>query len=695
MQRRSATFVALFVFLGGSFFIYWAALSFGFLNFDDTYYVRDNPHLAGGFSWTAVRWAFEANLFSGDRAAEYWMPLTLLSRLLDAELFGANGGLHHAQNILFHGLNAWLVYVVVAKLTGAFVRSALVGALFLVHPINAEVVCWIALRKDVLAGTASLLTIFLYARYVQKQSVWRYAATLGAFGLAILCKPSVVALPLILVLLDWWPLGRFRRAADAGPGLRSMRPLLVVLLEKLPFLIMGLVATLVTYVGQRDLGLVAVAESRNLSIDLGRTAVGYLDYFRRAFLLDSFCALYPTRPWSAIPKADIWSAIFLLGVTTAGAGWLALRNYRPTLMGWLWFLGLLLPVSGLFQFGRQATADRYMYLPIIGLLIMFVWTLADLLARHQADKSTPSPAWSGAILTTLSLVMLGVLARESRTQSLTWRNDLTLWEQAMVVEPDNAVAFNNFGSGLALGGFYKQAETYRRAALKIAPNSIEQLGNLGRAMAQHGNAGAAVPLLERAVQADPEDTEHHRWLIVALRRSGQLAKADQASSRYEQYRGRVFLALALEYLKHGDTEQARAQFSLAKSAQLRAERFSGGKLELWPATKWLPSARDWLVRIPSNEMSAYDRLMLQGYIAYLAGEPNSAARWFGLATDQHFQKAEPHWRKAACLTELGQNDAAALEVAAARGSREPFSDGESDWDGLMGKRDPEDKAGNR
>ena len=211
----------------------------------------------------------------------------------------------------------------------------------------------------------------------------------------------------------------------------------------------------------------------------------------------------------------------------------------------------------------------------------------------------------------------------------------SLWRQADGGGTrDNAVAFNNFGSGLTLEGAYKVAETYRRASLKIAPNSIEQIGNLGRAMAQYA-ATPPPPCLcwREAVQAEAENMEFHRWLIVALRRSGQLEKAKLANGRYEQFRGRVFLSLALDYLQRGETEQARAQFSLASTAQLRAGKYAGADLELWPVAKWLPSARDWLVRIPSAGLPAYDRLVLQGYVAYLAGEPKSAARWFGLASD--------------------------------------------------------------
>src|SRR5471032_2239316 len=340
---RSALLIALFVFVGGSLALYWNALSFEFLNYDDAFYVRDNPHLNAGFSWKSVRWALETNLLRGDRSAEYWMPLTMLSRLVDGELFGANGGLHHLQNILFHGLNAWLLFLVLADLTGALGRSLLAGALFLVHPINAEVVCWIALRKDVLAGAVSLLTIFMYVRFVRKPTLLRYLGALGVFGGAILCKPSVVALPLALLLLDWWPLNRLRFRAPDNSGGRTFSPVLIVLAEKLPFLILALVASLVTFVGQRDLGLAAVRGDHAFSVDFGRTAAGYLDYVRRVFLVDPFCVLYPMRPWDAISRSDLWNAgVFVVGITL-GTVLLALRRYRPPLMGWLWFVGLLLP----------------------------------------------------------------------------------------------------------------------------------------------------------------------------------------------------------------------------------------------------------------------------------------------------------------------------------------------------------------
>ncbi len=683
-HRRSATLVALFLFVGGSFAIYANALSFDFLNFDDSFYVRDNAHLNGGFSWDAVRWALEANLLRGDRSAEYWMPITMFSRLVDAEFFGASGGLHHLQNILFHGLNAWLLFVILADLTGAFRRSTLVAALFLVHPINAEVVCWIALRKDVLAGTASLLTIFMYVRYVRRPTLPRYLAALAAFGGAFLCKPSVVSLPLALLLLDWWPLNRLRVGSADGAGGRSMVPALSVLAEKLPFLILALVASLVTFVGQRDLGLAGIRGDHALWVDLGRTAVGYLDYVRRAVLLEPFCALYPMRPWDAISRSDLWQAAILLFSVTLGSAWLAVRKYRPALMGWTWFIGLLLPVSGLVQFGRQATADRYMYLPLIGLLIFFVWLCGDLVAFRGTAKSAPVARWRSVTVSAFALMLVGFLSLLSRAQSLTWRNDSALWTQAMAVEPDSEVAFNNFGSALTLAGEHKASETYRRAALKIAPDSVEQIGNLGKSMARYGNAAGAAVLLERAIHLDPLDMENHRWLAIALRRAGRLADADAATGRYEQIRGRAFLGTGLTYLKQGETDLAKAQFSSASTALLRARRFAKSDRELVPAARWLPSARDWLVRIPTTVLSGDDRTMLQGYISYLAGDVGSAARWFGIVATRQQRLAEPRWWLAICLDELGQTEAANREATAARECPVPFEEGANDWSFLHG-----------
>jgi protein O-mannosyl-transferase len=683
---KRVTLLALLAFLAGGLALYWNALSFEFLNYDDAFYVRDNPHLSAGFSWKSVRWALETNLLRGDRSAEYWMPLTMFSRLVDAELFGTNGGLHHLQNILFHALNAWLIFLVLADLTGALGRSALVAALFLVHPINAEVVSWIALRKDVLAGTFSLLTIFMYVRFVRKPTLLRYLGALGVFGGAILCKPSVVALPLALLLIDWWPLNRLRLRAPDNVGRRKFLSVLVVLAEKLPFLILALVASLVTFVGQRDLGLAAIRGDQAYSVEFGRTAAGYLDYVRRVFLVDPFCVLYPMRPWDAISRSDLWNAgVFVVGITL-GTVLLALRRYRPPLMGWLWFVGLLLPVSGLVQFGRQATADRYMYLPLIGLLIFFVWLFADFLAFRRLAQVAPLPRWRSVTVGAVSLAIVGLLALQTRAQALTWRSDTSLWTQAMLVETDSAVAFNNFGSALTGTGQDKAAENYLRASLKIS-HSVEQTGNVGRFLARYGDPEAAVPYLERAIKADPSQVENHRWLVYALLRAKKADMADLANGRYEQVRGRIFLLAGLDYLENGDAEDARMQFSLALTALIRARKFSHVGLDLLPSTKWLPFARDWLLRLPAHASSVEDRRLIQGYLSYLAGDISSAARLFGAAAAHQPQLAEPHWRRAICLAELGQTEAADLEAAAARVCPVAFEEGSSDWLFLRGEKD--------
>ena len=684
---RSIKLLALLVFVGSSLALYWNALSFDFLNYDDAFYVRDNAHLNAGFSWAAVRWAFEANLLTVDRSAEYWMPITMLSRLLDAQLFGGNAGWHHLQNIVVHGFNAWLVFVVFAEVTGAMARSALVAALFLVHPINAEVVCWIALRKDVLAGAASLLTILLYLRFVRKPTLVRYLATLLVFMGALMCKPSAVALPLALFLMDWWPLNRLQIKSPGAIGRRSFAPALTVLAEKVPFLIVALVISLVSLVGQQDMGMAAISEKNAVWVGLGRTAVGYVDYLGRVFLMDPFCALYPVRPWETISRLYLWnSAVVLVGVTLA-ALWLTLRTYRPPLMGWAWFLGLLLPVSAFVQFGRQATADRYMYLPLIGLLIFFVWLLSDLLAFRGSAQLPAASRWRTAMLGVSALGLLGLLAQRSHGQCLTWRNDLTVWTQVIAVEPDGEVAFNNFGSALSVVGDYKVAETYLRAALKIS-HSVEQYGNLGKFLARYGDPELARPFLERAIQADPSQVENHRWLVLALRREGKIELADAANARYEQLRGRLFLVKGLDYLYEGDTDRARGQLSSAASALLRAQKFTKSNLELLPAVKWLTSARDRLVRLPSAVIAPDDRVMLQAYLSYLAGDVSSAARFFGSVADRQPQHAEPRWRLAICRAELGQMEAAESEATTARECRVAFEEGSSDWHFLRGENAP-------
>ena len=423
---------AALIALAVAWLLYHPALGFSFVNYDDHFYVRDNPRLAEGLTWESWKWAWTANFITPDRRAEYWMPLTLLSRLLDVQLFGEDGGWHHAQSLFWHAVNAWLVFVLFVRTSGAAGRSAAIALLWLVHPLNVETVAWVALRKDVLAGTFSLLTLLAWVRCVHQRSLGAYGLALLMFFGAILCKPSVVALPALLLVLDWWPLQR--PEWTAGQGMARLRGWARLLAEKIPFVALAAWAAWLTYATQQDL------ESGGGRLDyrwidrVRQVLAGYDGYVQKAMLPDQLCVLYPLRSPAEIPTEAVWHGAVLLAVLTAAFAWLAGRGRRAYAAGWVWFLAVLLPVSGLVPFGRQAMADRYAYLALVGFAAGAVWLAADVIEAMTAR-------WTSQLrLLTAGGAVVAVAAALSSRIGLSWEHGATTIRCGVKCSPRSVTA---------------------------------------------------------------------------------------------------------------------------------------------------------------------------------------------------------------------------------------------------------------
>jgi tetratricopeptide (TPR) repeat protein len=510
---------------------FWPALHNGFVDYDDIHYLAENAHVRQGLGADTLWWAL-----TSDRP-NYWHPLTLLSHVLDWQLYGPAPAGHHATNVVLHLVNTLLVFFLLERTTGATWRSALVAALFGLHPLRVESVAWAAERKDVLSTLFWLLTLHAWVRWVARPNVGRYLLVALGFGLGLAAKPMVVTLPMTLVLLDYWPLARF------GDGGRAAWRLVR---EKLPLVPLAAAAGIVTVAAQTARGLRPFAEYP-VGLRLENAIVSYVAYLGKVLWPRGLAVLYPFP--EAVPLAKVLAAAALLLAVTAVA-WRARHRHPALLFGWLWYLATLVPVIGLLQVGEQAMADRFTYVPLIGIFVGVVWLIPP------APASLLVPAAAAALL---------ALAAQTRTQVGYWHDAGTLFAHALAVDERNPVAHMNLGWTLlqggdvdgAIGHFERALELrpgylnarlelgnallgrgrideairHYRVALEVDPGSVHALTNLGHALALQGRVDEAIPYHERALALDPEFTVAHDHLGMALAEKGRTA---EARAQFEQ-----------------------------------------------------------------------------------------------------------------------------------------------------------------
>jgi len=519
--------------------IVWAVfgqtLRYGFVNFDDGEYVYENPDVACGLRLKGIAWAFtHVHSFN-------WHPLTWISHMLDCQFYGLNPGGHHFTNVLLHTTATILLFLVLRRMTGALWRSAFVAAVFAIHPLHVESVAWVSERKDVLSGLFFMLTLGAYVRYVHHPwSVNRYLMVALMLALGLMSKPMLVTLPFVLVLLDYWPLGR----AATLTGHRNPIPIpRQIILEKLPLFGLAAASCLATIFAQHE----AIQPFENVSLPLraGNAPISCVAYLGQMFWPAGMAVVYPFSPGGVEVSKVILSLVLLAGIST---GVFVLRRHRPYLLtGWLWFLGMLVPVIGLLQVGWQARADRYTYLPQIGLYLALTWAVADLCAgwRHRR-----------LVLGGGSAVILVALIFCARAQTSYWRNSESLWTHALACTSDNFIAHDNLGFTLFKQGRVDDAIVHYEQALQIRPGFAEAHCNLGNALLQEGRVDDAIVHYEQALQIRPGYADAHFNLGVALFRKGNV---DEAITHFQK---------ALQ-IKPGDTE-ARLALGNALLQQGRA-----------------------------------------------------------------------------------------------------------------------------
>lgn len=454
----------------------------GFVNYDDDRYILTNPHVRAGLNWSTIMWA----LTSTDEAN--WHPLTWISHALDCQLFQLNPAGHHYASLLLHLASVVLLFLLLAQITGSIARSAMVAALFAVHPLNVESVAWAAERKSVLAMLFFLLTMAAYGWYVRKPSAERYFTVAAFFAMALMSKPMVITLPLALLLVDYWPLERMfaPHARSESTDAPQSHTLWQLCREKLPLLGMSAASALITIAAQRSSGAVTSDLAHPLWLRLANAAVSYATYIAKAFWPARLAVLYPYP--HALPVWEVaCSVAFMLAVTMLVIKY---REHRYLPVGWFWFLGTMVPMIGLVQVGNQAMADRYAYLPMIGIFVMVVWGAADL-ARSDRGAKIVLAAGACAVI---------ALAAVTHAQIAYWHDDLALWSHTLGVTKANFVAENNLGAILAQRGRYDEAAAHFRIASELEPGDAVSQLNLGAYAQHHGDTEQAKSRYEAALE---------------------------------------------------------------------------------------------------------------------------------------------------------------------------------------------------
>jgi hypothetical protein len=482
------------------------ACACSFVNYDDDVFVTENMNVLGGLSLEGTAWAFTT------RRANNWHPLTWLSLQLDMDLFAGSPWGFHATNLLLHLGNVLLLFALLRWTTGAAWRSALAAALFAVHPMHVESVAWVTERKDVLSMFLWLLTTLAYVGFVCRPGWRRYAGVVLLYLLGLLAKPVLLTLPATLLLLDWWPLRRWPVGAVPKEGEPAPAfppaPLSRLVLEKVPLFLVAL-AVGVFNLYQRRGGAIRSGEYLGLAERLGYTVDAYAGYLGKLVRPVDLAPFYPLRP-GGLPAERVVASALVLGALTLVL--LALARRRPYLgVGWLWYLGTLVPASGIVQLGSYALADRYTYVPSVGLFVAFVWGMADLFHRTVPVRITAAAA--GLVLLALALMC--------RQQVSTWRNSVALWEHALAVTPDNFVARTKLGSAYEEAGRLGDAVTQFEAAALLRPDVMLAQKDLGRVYFRLGRFAEAAACFRRAVALKPDDGHLHLDLGRALRKAGQ------------------------------------------------------------------------------------------------------------------------------------------------------------------------------
>ncbi len=669
---RSKTWMIVYLVLGIGLLtiaLFLPVINFDFVNYDDGDYVKANRDVQQGFTPDAIRWAFTTG------HAANWHPVTWLSHMLDFQMFGNDPGFHHMTSVFFHALNAVLLFFLVRKWTGALWRSAFIAAIFAFHPVHVESVAWVSERKDVLSGFFCLLTMLFYTRYAMKRIAGEkgaldYIIAILLFAIGLMSKPMLVTLPFVLLLIDLWPLQR----VAGGP--QGPRDNLWLVLEKLPFLVMAAASSVITFFVQRVGGAVASMESLSLPLRINNAFVSYWRYVEKIFWPNDLAILYPhphSWPWWQVAL----SIAFIVGSMII-ATWQWRR--RPYLfVGFLWFVGTMVPVIGLVQVGIQSMADRYTYIPSIGLSIAVVWLISEFVVRWK---------WLTGIFAVIAVSCVMACIAVTSRQIEFWHDSESLFKRTLSVTEKNYLVWNNLGFSLPKSRVADAMECYRKS-IEINPNYPDALNNLAHALAEQGKPHEAIPLYERALAIQPKSADINNNYGNAL---AEIGDVDRAIKHY---------LIALEANKdHADAHNnlgiayaMRGKFDDAISHLQKAIELDPGKAsahsnlgnayavqhKLQEATEQYREA----LRLKPDESQVHNNL---GNVLSEQAKYSEAIEHYQIALKIHARNPEAHYNLALALLHAARQEEAVAHLKAALQLRPNYNEARAQLSALTQTR---------
>jgi protein O-mannosyl-transferase len=659
---RSIASVVCILLAGIVWISFGQTLRHEFVNYDDGAYVYANPRTISGFTPGNVQWAFT------HVHAANWHPLTTISHMLDCQLYGLQPWGHHLTNILLHAAAAILLFLALWRLTENIWSSAFVAALFAIHPLRMESVAWVAERKDVLSGVFFMLILLAYARYARSNrfSLSRYTTVLILFALGLMCKPTLVTLPFVLLLLDYWPLGRTQRSQVRGRKSAVAAPLrgalqrrtaawLHLVVEKIPFFVLSAASCVATILAQRE----AFAPIRAVPLQerLANAVVAYVEYIGQAIYPAHLAVLYP-YPEGGLNVAEVIVALlFLLIVSVIFFVWR--KTYPFALTGWLWFLGMLVPMIGIVQVGSQPMADRYTYLPEIGLYILATWGAMRLFDKWRHNRE---------VLAVAALLIIGAFAARSYFQTSYWQDSETLWRHTVDVTSRNYIAHNNLAGTLLDKGQLNEAIAHYREAVEIMPNVAQVQSNLGNALVREGNVEEAIVHLQKALQIDPAYAEAYNHMGSALMKKGQAGeaigyyqKAVQLNTSYAD----AYNNLGVAFLRTGQVDEAIAYYkkAVAINPESAEMQYNLGNA-LARKGNWAEAITCYQAALSTERDSVKAAKVRNNLGAALEklGKSDEALEQFNQAVQINGNYPEAHCNLARMLTQRGRRDEAVAHL---------------------------------
>ncbi len=551
-ERRKRR-VTLFIFIAlaaATIIAYELIRHNGFVGYDDNEYIVKNQHVAGGITQQSVTWAFTKPYASN------WHPLTWISHMLDCQVFGLNPLGHHLVSVAFHIVNALLLFWILKRISGSIWASAFVAAVFAVHPVQVESVAWASERKTVLSGLFWLLTMAAYVRYTRQPAFGRYILVLLVFSLCIMTKPIVVTLPLVLLLLDYWPLKRIggRRTEDGRREEEGQKTSLKwLIIEKIPLLAMSAFLSVMTFVSQKSGGAMSTTEHMPLDYRIANTFLSYIKYIGK-MIWPSGLAVYHPHPRTSFSDAAVVICTLLFVLITIFSIYMG-RRKRYISVGWLWYVGTLVPMIGLVQVGAQAIACRYMYLSMVGLLIIVAWAVKDLVESRFHLK---------VIAAVSAISVLSVFIILTRMQVGHWQNTITLFEHTLNVTKDNAAAEHNYGHALSEAGLLDEAAIHLNRAVQLVPEFVEARNNLGKLYLKQGKISEAIDCFTELAKRKDAPAEVHYSLASALLMQKRYDEAISQLSivlELDPSNAHAPSAMAVALMSAGRTDEAIACFN--------------------------------------------------------------------------------------------------------------------------------------